>query len=997
MTRPASAAWWQRVFDAADRALELEPPERASFVEQCRVDDAALGAEVAALLAGAEAAPVLDTPAAEIAAPLFDEPVVPNLAEPRSRFGPYRILRELGRGGMGAVYLAERSDEQYEKRVALKVLPAWSAGDDRRVQRFLDERQILAALDHPDIARLLDGGVAPDGLPWFAMEYVEGIPVDRYCEEQRLSVEARLELFCRVCAAVQYAHRNLVVHRDLKPANILVTAEARIKLLDFGIAKLLATELQAGASLTATSERLLTPMYASPEQIRGDPISTATDVYALGVLLHLLLTGTDPYRLSTGQQHEVIHAVLEREPEPPSVAILRTGGDGTAAKRARRLRGDLDAIVLRALEKDPARRYGTAEQLEADVRHHLTGLPVAARTGSRFYQTRKFLRRHRWGVALTAAVALLVVGFAAVTAVQAARIALERDRAEEFIRYLSNVMRNAVPSPGQGRTATSREVLDTSASRVERDLSVQPDVRARVMFEMGSAYRDLAIYDRAQNLLEATVVLRRRLLPAGPRELARTLDALGGVLFQRGQLDSAARMYDEALAIRRRLLGRSHGDVARTLVGLSAVRRAQGRLREAEATSREALEIDRARSDAYADVAQSLRGLGHVLLDQAKYPPAESLYTEALSLLRERPGDSTEVAASMIDLAGALRGQGKTAAADSLLRYGLALYRRVAPAATLTIPLAPEVARIPASTGGAAPLRHFDSKIAFVTDRDGPDPIGHLGNSEIYVMNPDGSDQRRLTVHEGIDNQPAWSPDGKRIAFSRGLGTGIDVFVMNADGSEQTRVTHLTDTDVGGGLSPTWSPDGMRIAFQSFVQPDIYVINVDGTGLRNLTNHPARDFQPAWSPDGSRMAFLSNRDGRPEVYVMNADGTAPVRLTVNAQSSEGTPRWNPSPTWSPDGTKIAFASDRDGDQEIYVVNADGTGLTRLTFNPSQDGYPSWSPDGRQIVFYRRVLGHAQVFVMGADGGNVTRLTELSTVSFNAWPSWSPRLSATRPR
>ncbi|HYU38275.1 MAG TPA: tetratricopeptide repeat protein, partial [Acidimicrobiia bacterium] len=577
-----------------------------------------------------------------------------------------------------------------------------------------------------------------------------------------------------------------------------------------------------------------------------------------------------------------------------------------------------------------------------------------------------------------------------VTAVQAARIALQRDRAEEFIRYLASVTANAVPSPGQGRGATSREVLDTSAARVERDLSVQPDVRARVMFEMGNTYRDLAIYDRAQNLLEASVVLRRRLLPTGQRELAQTLDALGGVLFERGQLDSAARAYDEALALRRRLLGRRHGDVARTLVGLAAVRRAQGRLREAEAASREALEIDRARSDAYADVAQSLRGLGHVLLDQAHYPAAESLYNEALSLLRERPGDSTEVAGSMLDLAGALRGQGKTAAADSLLRHGLALYRRVAPATTVTIPLAPEGARVLPPATGAAPLRQFDSKIVFVTDRDGPDPIGHLGNSEIYVMNPDGSDQRRLTVHDGIDNQPAWSPDGKRIAFSRGLVTGVDVFVMNADGSEQKRVTHLTDTDLGGGLGPTWSPDGTRIAFQSYVQPDIYVINVDGTGLRNLTNHPARDLQPAWSPDGSRIAFLSNRDGRPEVYVMNADGTGPVRLTVNAQSSEGTPRWNPSPAWSPDGTKIAFASDRDGDVEIYVMNADGTGLVRLTFNPGEDGEPSWSPDGRRIAFHRRVLGHAQVFVMNADGSNVTRLTELSPVAFSGWPSWGLR-------
>ncbi len=1004
MSGTASAEWWRRVLDAADRALELEAADRAAFVERCRADDAALGAEVAALLAGAEAAPVLDTPAASLAAPLFDEPVaLPDPTDAQSRFGPYRILRELGRGGMGAVYLAERSDDQYQKRVALKLLPAWSVGDDRRVQRFLEERQILAGLDHPDIARLLDGGVTPDGLPWFAMEYVEGVPVDQYCDDHRLPIEGRLELFCRVCAAVQYAHRNLVVHRDLKPANILVTADGRVRLLDFGIAKLLGRDPGGPpASLTVTGERLLTPLYASPEQITGGPISTATDVYALGVLLDVLLTGRHPYRLSGGQQHEVIAAVLEQEPERPSVAVVHgaegsparvaAARDTTPAKLARRLRGDLDAIVLNALEKDPARRYGMAEQLEADVRHHLVGLPVAARTTSRFYHARKFLRRHRVGVALTALVTALIVGFAVVTAVQSARIALERDRAEEVIRHLSNVMRNAVPAPGQGRGVTSREVLDTSAARVERDLSAQPEARARVMFEMGRAYHDLGILDRARALLEASVALRRKLGPAGQRELAQTLGVLGAVLLEQGERDGAERAYDEALALRRRLLGTRHGDVARTLNGLAAVRRAQGRLREAEAAARDALGIDRARrGDHAADVAQSLRELGHVLLERGDYAAAESLYRGALTLLRERlPEEDAVVAGAVLDWAAALKGEGKDAIADSLLRYGLALYRRVAPTAAVTIPADPGPARgRPPMTAGPPGPSGFDSKIAFVTDRHGPDPVGHLGNPEIYVMNPDGTGQKRLTERDGLDNGPVWAPDGRRIAFNRALGGSVDVFLMNADGTEPTRLTHLADSGPGAH-SATWSPDGTRIAFQSNARPDIFVINVDGTGLTNLTHHPARDRRPAWSPDGRRIAFTSNRDGNDEIYVMNADGTDPVRLTLNARS-DTSPRWNLGPDWSPDGTKIAFASDRDGDQEIYVMTADGTGLSRLTFNPGEDGNPSWSPDGRKIVFHRRVLGHLQVFVMNADGSNITRLTELSPVAFNGWPSWSPRL------
>src|SRR5512138_1380782 len=290
-----SAEWWRRVMDAADRALDLAPEARSAFVERCAADDPSLGDELRAMLARAEESSPLDERAADFAAPMLAA-LAPSLESPRphARFGPYRVLGELGRGGMGTVYLAERADAQYEKRVALKLLPSWSAADARRVQRFVEERQILAALEHPDIARLVDGGVTAEGLPWFAMEYVDGAPIDRYCDERRLTVDDRLALFCRVCSAVQYAHRNLVVHRDLKPSNILVTADGQPKLLDFGIAKLLGDDASPG-ELTVTGERVLTPLYASPEQIRGEPVSTATDVYALGVLLDLLLTGRSPY------------------------------------------------------------------------------------------------------------------------------------------------------------------------------------------------------------------------------------------------------------------------------------------------------------------------------------------------------------------------------------------------------------------------------------------------------------------------------------------------------------------------------------------------------------------------------------------------------------------------------------------------------------------------------------------------------------------------------
>ena len=626
----------------------------------------------------------------EFAAPMLaDLPAELDASASGTPIGPYRILREIGHGGMGTVYLAERADHQYEKTVALKLLRGWSAANEHLVRRFLEERQILAALDHPDIARLLDGGVTPDGLPWFAMEYVDGVPLDRYCDERRLSIESRLELFCRVCAAVQYAHRNLVVHRDLKPANILVTAEGGVKLLDFGIAKLLGTDAtDVSASLTVTGERVMTLQYASPEQIRGDPITTASDVHALGVLLYEVLTGRYPYRLTTREPHDVARAILEEEPERPSVAVLRMGetsegraaaGEIAPAKLARRLRGDLDTIVATALQKDPGRRYASAEQLGADVRRHLDGLPVTARPDSGFYRARKFVRRHRVGVAIATGVALVVVGFTVVTAVQAvrirgqaARIAVERDRAEEVSRFLAGLFQTADPFAGAGAGFTAREMLDSGAARIDRELAGQPATRAQMMLEMGRAYFGLGARDRARRFGEVSLAIQRRVSPAAPLEIAQTLDFLGLVRVEQGELDGAERAYREALTLRRQLLGPGHRDVARTLNGLAGVLRAEGRFGAADSVSREAVALDG------APLAESLEGLAHAVRERGDFAAAESLYARVLVLRRqELPEAHPQIASSIINLAASLGDAGKPVDADSLFRNGLEAKRRL--------------------------------------------------------------------------------------------------------------------------------------------------------------------------------------------------------------------------------------------------------------------------------------------------------------------------------
>ena len=392
---------WARIEALLDAALDLPPAERAAFLRRECMDAADLLAEVSSILeAGERPDSLLDEPAARLAAPMLPNDELP--VSPPARVGPYRIERMIGEGGMGTVYLAHRDDGEFDQRVALKLVRRGLHLDSRIVRRFREERQILATLNHPGIARLLDGGLTDDGLPFFAMEYVEGEPVDRFCNGRGLTIDARLELFVRVCDALAHAHAKQIVHRDIKPSNILVTDTGEPRLLDFGIAKLL--DSAAGSpDLTRRSERLLTPEYASPEQIRGEPVVVASDVYCLGVLLYELLTGQRPFTRAHRTVHELERAVLEEDPTRPSDVVRRDS-------RHRQFKGDLDAIILTAMDKEPARRYASAAELGADVRRHLAGEPVTARGSSSVYRVRRWARRHQ--VVLSSAVAGGIMGVA---------------------------------------------------------------------------------------------------------------------------------------------------------------------------------------------------------------------------------------------------------------------------------------------------------------------------------------------------------------------------------------------------------------------------------------------------------------------------------------------------------------------------------------------------------------------------------------------------------
>ena len=618
---------------------------------------------------------------------------------------------------MGVVYLASRADEEFRKRVALKVIRSGAASEEV-VRHFKRERQILAGLDHPNIAKLLDGGTTDDGLPYFVMEYIEGEPLLAYCDSRKLPVAERLKLFQAICSAVQYAHRNLVVHRDIKPGNIVVAEDGSPRLLDFGIAKLLNPEL-AGEALTATSV-VMTPAYASPEQARGERITTATDVYSLGVVLYELLTGHLPYRLLSREPLEILKAISEQEPEKPSTAVERAetatgppGGlvervtpdvsstrEGTPDRLQRRLRGDLDNILMLALRKEPPRRYASVEAFSDDIRRYLDGLPVKARRPTAAYRAGKFLRRHVAGVAASAVFVVLLIGFAVAMAMQSARVARERDLAEKerataqreretaqrqretaqrVSAFLVDLFRVSDPHSMQGNTITAREVLDKGTAKITKELKDEPEVRATLMTTMGNVYSNLGLYDKALPLLEEALQTRKAVLGDEHIDVANSLKNLGNLLQRTGDYPAAAARHREALAMLRKRLGNEHQEVGKSLNDLAIVLYFMGDYAASEPLHREALAMARKRhGNEHGDVARSLSNLAVVLEKQGDYAGAEPLFREALVLGRKLLGNEhPAVAGRLTNLAVVLLGQGDYTGAEPLLREALAMRRKL--------------------------------------------------------------------------------------------------------------------------------------------------------------------------------------------------------------------------------------------------------------------------------------------------------------------------------
>jgi serine/threonine-protein kinase len=686
---------WAEIEALFDACLPLGPQERQALLAERAADDPELRAEVESLLGHDATVMRLDGIVERSA-----QSALPRAGEigPGMEVGPYRLERCLGEGGMGSVWLAARADEEFEHRVAIKFVGA-ASGARGLDERFRSERQILAALEHPHIARLLGGGSTDRGEPYLVMEYVDGEPLMAFCDRRRLGLDERLELFRRICGAVEHAHRRLIVHRDLKPANILVHPETGPKLLDFGIAKLLGPAEGPGAQadLTRPHDRLLTPDYASPEQIMGQPVTTASDVYSLGILLFELLTGQRPRRLGDLGAAARERAVTEGAATRPSVAAVRPlhddDPDELAARRglrppqlARRLRGDLDTIAAKAMHVEPERRYAGVAELAADVGRHLDGRPVTARPDSWRYRAGKLCRRSPLGVTAAGLLLALVVAFVVGQMLSARRLAAERDRAlaaetesGAVSGFLMELFQVADPSESRGDTVTARDLLDRGGERIATELEGQPAVQSALLETLADVHLNLGLVRRAAELHRQALERRRELWGDEHLETARSRDRLGDTLRQLSRFAEAEAELRRALEIRRAQLPADDPRLADSLNNLGLLLMETGRREEAEPMLRQALDIRlRALGPEHPDTNVSRSNLGQLLTDQSRYEEAEPILREALRIRRRLFGENHPKTANSIHvLATMLKDAGRFEEAEPLLRRAVEIRREV--------------------------------------------------------------------------------------------------------------------------------------------------------------------------------------------------------------------------------------------------------------------------------------------------------------------------------
>jgi eukaryotic-like serine/threonine-protein kinase len=672
--QPLPPSRWEELFDELS---DLPPDDRARRLAELKAEDPALAIRLAKLLAAdGQTAEFLIRPAAELIDAGDEGPVVKASLPPGTRIGSWCLLGLLGRGGMGEVYCAEREEGTFTQRAALKLI---KRGMDSAaiVQRFVRERQILSRLEHPGIARLLDGGSAADGRPFFVLERVVGVPITEYCRTRGLGLEERLRLLQSVCAAIDSAHRSLVVHRDLKPANILVTEDGQVKLLDFGIAKLLAgDEDEETAHLTHLEARVLTPAYAAPEQILGEPITTATDVYALGVLLFELVTGALPHARERRSLGSLAGAVVRETVERPS-AVLRRMAAADATRVARSVAGDLDLIVLTALHRDPARRYLSAAALADDLGRFLARRPIRARPDSRGYRLRKFAGRNRLPVAVAALGLVALLAGLGMALWEAHDARLSAQRAERVKSFLLSMFRQSDPEEPNGAAVTASDLFERAAQRIDAEFAAEPAVQAELLASVADVESNLGLLDPALQHARRSLALREKVLPRGDLRIAENRVLLGIIQSVRGEVEPSRRTLERALkellavpGADSLMVAQARRSLANTLHRPEDRTRAVDLLRQALATYRQRL------GDGHIETALTLADLGGKLEDVNRYGEAETAYRQALAqLVRALGPHHPRVALTQTKLAGLLDRLARPAEARELLETAIATQR----------------------------------------------------------------------------------------------------------------------------------------------------------------------------------------------------------------------------------------------------------------------------------------------------------------------------------
>ena len=670
----------ERVAELVKSAVECGPEAWTGFLNEKCGTDLAMRAEIESLLREHEGASrFIETPALHLAA---ESLVRAGAYRAGQTIGTYEIMSLLGSGGMGEVYLAQ--DRELHRKVALKLVRRGMASDDM-IHHFKREEQLLASLNHPNIAQLYGGGVSADGIPFFAMEYVEGERLDEYCNERALAIKERLQLFRKVCSAVTYAHQHLVIHRDLKPANIRVTAEGEPKLLDFGIAKLLDSENAQRSGETLTLQGVMTPEYASPEQISGGSITTASDVYSLGVVLYKLVTGQSPYRTKTNRPEEIARAITEQEPARPSTTVGLSSNQQSTIRNQKSLRGDLDNIILMALRKEPARRYASVAQFSADIQRHLHGRPVVARKDTFTYRTSKFIKRHPFRVAAAALILLSLVGGMVTTTWQAQAARHEKAKAEDVKNALVRMLNYSNPivfSPQNNGQKTVKEILDETAKRLENgEFSNQPEIKVELEQIIAECYYGQGNYALASKHTEEYLDLHRKLYGENDIKTLAASEQRAFMLFSEGKLTESEKHYRKILPLMRNEKRKGNikaENVAHALDNFGYLRRTQGDSKEAELLFRESLALrSQMPKESLYIIGPTRSTLASTLADQGRFEEALQTAREAVAEYRLREETGTpNFSFTLTVLGGFLTEKGDYAEADTNLREAEAIQRK---------------------------------------------------------------------------------------------------------------------------------------------------------------------------------------------------------------------------------------------------------------------------------------------------------------------------------